>query len=93
MYEVNVSSKAEKQLKRLPKHEARKVVEKIRFLARTSRPDGCKKLSGTSTYFPEIDSPSTAIHGSSFCPKSIRSLERERIDFSIWGIFPLIIVS
>ena len=46
-YEIEIKSSAQKELAKLPRNIADKVIENIRALANDPRPDGCKKLVGT----------------------------------------------
>lgn len=47
-YKIVVSKLAQKEIKDLPKTELPKIVTKINQLADNPRPDGCKKLQGSS---------------------------------------------
>jgi len=49
MYEVLISSQAERDLRRLPKSLMDRIIPHIRALARNPRPSGCLKLSGTKS--------------------------------------------
>ena len=46
-YEIEIKSSAQKELAKLPRNIADKVIENIRALAKDPRPNGCKKLVGT----------------------------------------------
>ncbi|MFI3119371.1 MAG: type II toxin-antitoxin system RelE/ParE family toxin [Methylococcaceae bacterium] len=48
-YSIEFKQSAKKELAQLPRPIAEKVAERIKALADNPRPDGCKKLSG-STY-------------------------------------------
>jgi mRNA interferase RelE/StbE len=47
-YKIVISKLAQKEIKDLPKTELSKVVNKIYQLADNPRPEGCKKLQGSS---------------------------------------------
>ena len=47
MYEVYLERRAEKDLRRLPKEEFRKVISVIKSLAENPRPPGCRKITGS----------------------------------------------
>jgi mRNA interferase RelE/StbE len=47
-YKIIVSKLAQKEIKDLPKNELPKVVDKINQLSDNPRPEGCKKLQGSS---------------------------------------------
>lgn len=50
-YRIEISSSAEKKLKRLPKKELLKIIEAIEVLSINPYPEGCRKLKGEdSTY-------------------------------------------
>jgi mRNA interferase RelE/StbE len=49
-YSLRIKRSAEKELRRLPKADLRRVVERIEGLAREPRPTGCEKLFGESVY-------------------------------------------
>ena len=50
-YKIEISSTAEKALKKVPKKDLVKIVESIQVLSVTPYPDGCRKLAGEeSTY-------------------------------------------
>lgn len=49
-YNIVISSKAEKQLAKLPSQFYPKIIENILALAENPRPSGCKKLKGRSGY-------------------------------------------
>jgi mRNA interferase RelE/StbE len=46
-YEIEIKSSAQKELTKLPRSIANKVIQNIRELANDPRPSGCKKLVGT----------------------------------------------
>lgn len=48
-YSIEFKQSAKKELAQLPRPTAEKVAERIKALADNPRPDGCKKLTG-STY-------------------------------------------
>ncbi len=45
-YSLLIKRSAEKELKKLPAGDLRRVVDRIRSLAQQPRPSGCEKLSG-----------------------------------------------
>lgn len=45
-YKIEISSTAEKSLKKIPKKDLAKIVESIQILAVNPYPEGCRKLSG-----------------------------------------------
>ena len=45
-YSLVIKRSAEKELKKLPVGDLRRVVDRIRGLTQQSRPSGCEKLSG-----------------------------------------------
>jgi mRNA interferase RelE/StbE len=47
MYEILLTSQAERDLKRLTAQEFHRVIPAIRALAETPRPPGCRKLVGS----------------------------------------------
>jgi mRNA interferase RelE/StbE len=49
-YKIMISSKAEKQLAKLPTQFYPKILENILALAENPRPFGCKKLKGREGY-------------------------------------------
>jgi mRNA interferase RelE/StbE len=49
-YKISISSKAEKQLAKLPTQFYTKIIENILNLAENPRPSGCKKLKGRAGY-------------------------------------------
>lgn len=50
-YSIVISSSAEKSLKKLPKKDLLRVVEKIQSLTLNPFPEGCRKLSGEESIF------------------------------------------
>lgn len=50
-YEILISSKAEKQLKKLPQQYLTLIDAAISALALEPRPSGCKKLTGYDDYY------------------------------------------
>jgi len=50
-YRLEISSTAERQLRKLPARELRRVVEAIEELANDPRPSGCRKLMGYKDVF------------------------------------------
>ncbi len=51
LYSVVIRRSAEKELKAIPSSDLKRVVDRIRGLARQPRPSGCEKLSGESERF------------------------------------------
>ena len=49
MYKVEISSQAERDLKRLASDMFDRIVPEIKALAQNPRPQGCLKLSGTKS--------------------------------------------
>ncbi len=49
-YRIDISTIAKKNLKKLPKQEVKKIIEKIKFLAVDPRPSGCKKMKNRDAY-------------------------------------------
>jgi len=49
-YKVHITRSAAKEIEVLPAKDRRRVVTKIRGLAREPRPVGCEKLSGEEKY-------------------------------------------
>ena len=45
-YKIFISASAEKKLKKIPKNDLVKVIEKIQSLSTDPYPEGCRKLSG-----------------------------------------------
>ena len=45
-YSLVIKRSAEKELRRLPSRDLRRVIGRLRGLAQTPRPSGCEKLSG-----------------------------------------------
>lgn len=45
-YSVVIKRSAEKELKKLPQADLRRIVERIRGLAQDPRPSGCEQLAG-----------------------------------------------
>lgn len=45
-YKIEISSTAEKTLKKIPKADLKKIVEAIQILGINPFPEGCRKLSG-----------------------------------------------
>jgi mRNA interferase RelE/StbE len=45
-YRIEISSTAEKALKKIPKKDLMKIVESIQILAINPFPEGCRKLTG-----------------------------------------------
>jgi mRNA interferase RelE/StbE len=50
-YQIEIKTSAKKELARLPRQIAEKVVERIKWLADNPRPDGCKKLRGEDSVY------------------------------------------
>jgi mRNA interferase RelE/StbE len=50
-YKIEISSTAEKSLKKLPKNDVLKVVQSIQQLAISPFPEGCRKLKGEEHTF------------------------------------------
>jgi mRNA interferase RelE/StbE len=49
-YDLLVKKSAERELHALPKHELRRVTERLRSLSGDPRPSGCEKLTGHDQY-------------------------------------------
>lgn len=49
-YDLLVKKSAERELRALPKHELRRVTERLRSLSGDPRPSGCEKLTGHDQY-------------------------------------------
>jgi len=49
-YDLVVKKSAERELRALPKHDLRRVTERLQGLSRNPRPSGCEKLSGHDQY-------------------------------------------
>jgi mRNA interferase RelE/StbE len=49
-YSVVIKRSAERELRTIPAPDLRRVVTRLRGLARESRPPGCEKLSGQEQY-------------------------------------------
>ena len=47
-YNLLIKRSAEKELKKLPEADLRRIIDRIRHLAQQPRPPGCEKLSGES---------------------------------------------
>lgn len=45
-YKIEISSTAEKALKKIPKKDLAKIVESIQILSYNPYPEGCRKLAG-----------------------------------------------
>jgi mRNA interferase RelE/StbE len=50
-YRIEVTPRAQKDLKALPKRERRRVAEQIDALTTDPRPTGCKKLKGREDFY------------------------------------------
>jgi mRNA interferase RelE/StbE len=50
-YKISISLSAEKKLKKIPKKDLKKVIEKIQSLSITPFPQGCRKLSGEENIY------------------------------------------
>lgn len=50
-YKLSISSSAEKKLKKIPKKDLVKVIEKIQSLSINPLPEGCRKLSGEENVY------------------------------------------
>ncbi len=50
-YRIEISSSAEKSLKKIPKKDINKIIESIQILAINPYPDGCRKLAGEENAF------------------------------------------
>ena len=50
-YRIEVSTTAERQIRKLPRVDQIRVVRSIQTLAREPRPSGCRKLSGYDDVF------------------------------------------
>lgn len=49
-YKIFIKSSAAKELKRLPRSDARRITLKIQALSKEPRPQGCEKLSAQERY-------------------------------------------
>ena len=49
-YSVVIKRSAERELRKIPKQDLRRVVTRIQGLAREPRPPGCEKMSGEERY-------------------------------------------
>jgi mRNA interferase RelE/StbE len=49
-YSLRIKRSAEKELRRIPKSDLRRIVERIGRLATDPRPPGCEKLFGDNVY-------------------------------------------
>ncbi len=49
-YRLKIKSSAAKELEKIPKKDAKKIVNKIKTLSKDPRPPGCEKLSGQERY-------------------------------------------
>lgn len=49
-YSLRIKRSAEKELRRIPKADLRRIIERIEGLARAPRPPGCEKLFGDNVY-------------------------------------------
>lgn len=49
-YSVAIKRSAERELRRIPRQDLRRVVTRIQGLAREPRPPGCEKMSGEERY-------------------------------------------
>ena len=49
-YKIFIKLSAAKELKRLPKTDARRITSKIQALSKEPRPQGCEKLSAQERY-------------------------------------------
>jgi mRNA interferase RelE/StbE len=45
-YKIEISSSAEKALRKIPKNDLKKIIEAIQILGINPFPEGCRKLSG-----------------------------------------------
>lgn len=50
LYSLRIKRSAEKELRRIPKADLRRIVQKIDSLATDPRPTGCEKLFGENVY-------------------------------------------
>ena len=50
-YRIEIKPSAQKELAKIPKTSALKIIDKIKSLAKDPRPSGCKKLTGTDHSF------------------------------------------
>ncbi len=50
-YKIEISSTAEKSLKKIPKKDILKIVEAIQVLSINPYPDGCRKLAGEESAY------------------------------------------
>lgn len=49
-YSIYFRKSVEKELKRIPKHDLSRLMERIKALSSEPRPHGCEKLSGQERY-------------------------------------------
>jgi len=49
-YKIEIKKSAAKEIRKLPKNDINRIVEKIQMLGSDPRPSGCKKLSGDEKY-------------------------------------------
>ena len=49
-YKIYIKPTAVKELKKIPKQDVSKIIEKIRSLSSNPRPPGCEKLSSDEKY-------------------------------------------
>jgi len=49
-YKIEIKKSAAKEIRKLPKNDINRIVEKIQMLSSDPRPSGCKKLSGDEKY-------------------------------------------
>ncbi|TVR80850.1 MAG: type II toxin-antitoxin system RelE/ParE family toxin [Chitinophagaceae bacterium] len=47
MYEISITRSAAKELRSIPKHAIKRIVDNIDLLAQNPRPEGSKKIKGT----------------------------------------------
>jgi mRNA interferase RelE/StbE len=50
-YRIEVSATAERQLKKIRREDAVRILRSISLLAREPRPDGCRKMSGYDHFY------------------------------------------
>lgn len=72
MYEVTLSSPAQRELRRLPKEQATRVAVRLRELQREPRPPGCRKLRGTSDEYRMRVGPLRIVYSVDDAARTIR---------------------
>ncbi len=54
MYEVILERAAERDLKQLPADIFARIIPRIKALAKNSRPEGCRKITGSKSHWREV---------------------------------------